>query len=174
MSQEFDSMLSSYTTFVGYGNKKLRRTLNLEVPTYYSEETQKYYKKLMEQDYTEWGIFNYSMTSAQSNTFKIQLTNDTYQSKMGYKFNIMPTYTHTGDGTGTSHDFPLEDAKTLAGGNGFNNKPVLQFTLQYTANNNLSSFGYIPMFDIYRGKFDEYFKKMAKDTPNRIARISTT
>ena len=163
MSQEFDSILSSYTTFVGYGNKKLRKTLNLEVPTYYSEETQKYYKKLMEQDYTEWGIFNYSMTSAQSNTFKIQLTNDTYQSKMGYKFNIMPTYTHTGDGTGTSHDFPLEDAKTLAGGNGFNNKPVLQFTLQYTANNNLSSFGYIPMFDIYRGKFDDYFKKMARD-----------
>ena len=159
MSADFDNIIKSIKTFVGYGNKELREKFELKVPTYYSEETQRYYKKLMEQEYTEWGIFNHSMTVG-GNLFKIQMKNDLYKDRMGYDFGLMPTYTHTGNGKGDG-GFPLNDARELAGGNGFNGKPVLQFTLQYTANNNLSTFGYIPIFDIYRGKLDDYFRKMA-------------
>ena len=57
----------------------------------------------------------------------------------------------------------MRESRALAGGNGFNGKPALEFTYQYTTNNNLVDQEISPMFDIMRGKFDDYFKRLAED-----------
>jgi hypothetical protein len=49
-----------------------------------------------------------------------------------------------------------------AGGNGFNGKPVLNLTYQFTVTNNGLG-GVTPMYDIMRGKYDFHFKKLARD-----------
>ncbi len=96
----------------------------------------------------------------------------------GKKYDVYMTYTHLGSGAikedpkclhyadgydDSRHHFPLEMAKELAGGNGVNGKPVLEFTYQYTTNNNLVDQEITPMFDIMRGKYDKYFERLARD-----------
>ena len=118
----------------------------------------------MEQDYTEWGIFSHSMAANGGNDEKIKKKTEAFESQeqMDYKFGIAPTYTHCGK-LSNPGKFPLSSANSLAGGNGFNQKPVLQFTMQFTANNNETLNDYTPMYDILRGKYDDYFKDLAKD-----------
>ena len=74
---------------------------------------------------------------------------------MEHNFELLATYMHISY-QNKSNYFPLSMAKEYASGNGFNNKKVLHFTFQYTANNNTSLFGYSPTYDILRGKYDEY------------------
>lgn len=54
-------------------------------------------------------------------------------------------------------------AEEFAGGNGFNGKPVLQFTYQFTESNNGNLGGYNPSFDILRGRYDDQFRRLAQD-----------
>ena len=164
MTEKFDSIISSMKFFKTYGQPKGTQSFDLKVPSHLSRETQKYYKKLMEQNYTEWGIFNHSLNETNSYNSKIAKKMEDFESEeqMNYKFGIHPTYTHIGKVNSTS-SFPVKGANQFAGGNGFDDKPVIQFTLQYTASNNLSLYGYTPMFDILRGKYDDYFKELASD-----------
>ena len=60
MSSQFDSIISTMKFFNTYGKARGNQDFQLKVPTYLNEETQKYYKKLINQNYTEWGIFNHS------------------------------------------------------------------------------------------------------------------
>ena len=80
----------------------------------------------------------------------------------GHKYDIFATYTHLSS-QGTPHHFPTDMAKELAGGNGKNGKPVLQFTYQYTTDNNTVATMTTPMFDIMRGKYDGHFRRLARD-----------
>ena len=92
---------------------------------------------------------------------RIQSEKNRLEEALDYQYGIMPTYTHIAYGS-NYHYFPSEMAKEFAGGNGFNNKPVLQFTYQFTTLNNTNLDGYTPMFDILRGTYDEHFHKLAK------------
>ena len=162
MSSEFDSIVSSLSKFSSHGKTQNKKDFDLKVPTYWSKETQKYYKKMMEQKYTDWGVFNRSMTASNSSTKKIRELNEQFETWFDYDFDIMPTYTHIGFPKDTE-SFPVAAANSLAGGDGFNGKPVIQFTMQFTVNNNSALYGYTPMYDIIRGNYDEYFKELASD-----------
>ena len=69
---QFDNIVKSYKYIRPYGIAKNCGKFDLKVPSYLSEETQKYYKHLMEQDYTEWGIFSHSMAANGGNDEKIK------------------------------------------------------------------------------------------------------
>ena len=58
---------------------KYQKDFDLKVPTYWSKETQKYYKKMMEQKYTDWGVFNRSMNANNSSTKKIRELNEQFE-----------------------------------------------------------------------------------------------
>ena len=160
MSNQFSKIVASYSGINKYGQSYKGDKFELKVPSYLSHETQKYYKQLMEQNYTEWGIFSHSMYDTGSAQANIKEDNDFFEQSMDYKFGLAPTYTHCGKAYDPGK-FPLESANMFAGGNGENGKPVLQFTMQYTSSNNLGLSDYTPMFDIIRGKYDQYFKDLA-------------
>ncbi len=136
------------------------------VPTTWSAETKAYYNKLMTQDTTDFGFFSASMVSISDSSYntqnsKIQSEYDRLSKATGIDYEIMPTYTHLMYGS-TYMQFPSTMANKYAGGNGFNGKPVLQFTYQFTSNNNTLN-GQTPMYDILRGKHDAQFRQLAKD-----------
>ena len=140
----------------------------------WSEQTKRYYEKFISQDRVDWGAFSISMPGYRDeylpddNNYKYVLgLSRGYRQRLeevwDYKFEIYPTYTAL-QYAGERVRFPVYMAEELAGGDGFNGKPVLQFTYQFTANNNLM--GSTPMFDIMRGKFDEQFRELARDIKN--------
>ena len=130
-------------------------------------ETLNYYNKLLNTEYVNWGVFSYSMPgdsnglhAGQSN-YDNTLRNSKYVQNLieeawNHKYEIYPTYTHL------IHAFPTDMAKELAGGNGFDDLPVLQFTYQFTTNNNLVDQELTPMFDILRGNYDDTFRSLAQ------------
>lgn len=137
------------------------------IPSEWSDETKAYYEKLCSQTTTDWGFFSASMVSSSDSSYSTQYNRisseyDRLSTAMNYDYAIMPTYTHLRYGTKVNN-FPSEMAKAFAGGNGFNGKPVLQFTYQFTTSNNTNLSGYTPMYDIMRGKFDSQFRQLAKD-----------
>lgn len=178
-SEIMDEIVQSYARF---SSKGLQRNYfdagaPLENPNW-SEETKAYYEMLCASETVNWGVFSYSMPGGINELNAGSSNYDNYldrskrmqtaiEEAWGYEFDIYPTYTHIGSGTNadnfTGHYFPLAMAKELAGGNGVNGKPVLQFTYQFTLNNNNTGSNQTPMFDILRGKFDEHFRRLAQD-----------
>ena len=145
---------------------------------HWNDETKAYFQKLSSADRVEWGVFSYSMPgleedlTEESETYRLFLRKSIEMQEVIEKawrrpFDIYPTYTHIGKGTDSAHyqthSFPSAMAERLAGGNGFNGKPVLQFTYQFTLNNNLVFEDETPMFDILRGKYDGQFRRLARD-----------
>ena len=157
----------------------------------WNEETKAFFNQFMTQTSKSWGVFSYSMPGDESSldpanyNYKQHLNWSKDIQKFieetawgGKKYDVYMTYTHLGSGPiqddpnaehyadgydDNRHHFPLEMAKELAGGNGVNGKPVLEFTYQYTTNNNLVDQEVTPMFDIMRGKYDKYFERLARD-----------
>ncbi len=139
---------------------------NVTVPTNWSAETKAYYEKLVTQETTDWGFFSASMVAKDDSAYnsqndKISTEYDRISSAIGQDYDIMPTYTHLSY-SGKYNAFPIDMANKYAGGNGFNGKPVLQFTYQFTDNNNTDLNAKTPMFDILRGKHDAQFRTLAK------------
>lgn len=133
----------------------------------WDNETKAFFNKLLTEEYVNWGVFTYSMPGdanglhAGQTNYDNVLRNSKYvqnliETAWNHKYEIYPTYTHL------VHAFPVDMATELAGGNGFDDKPVLQFTFQYTTNNNLVAQELTPMFDIMRGEYDETFRKLAQ------------
>lgn len=167
MQKEFENIIASFVFFnqpYKIGTLKKPAKFELKVPEYLSEETKKYYAKLCHQNVVDWGIFIHSLQIDGSNDAIIAHKTKQFenQENMDYTFDLMPTYTHIGSYENPK-SFPTQTALKFAGGNGFNGKPILQFTLQFTTSNNVGLHGYTPMFDILRGKYDSYFKTLAKD-----------
>ena len=134
----------------------------------WNEETAAYFDQLQNSDSVNWGVFSYSMPGTDgsmnpgeagydSMLTKSKNMQEAIEEAWNYDFDIYPTYTHL------EHAFPVNMAKELAGGNGTNGKPVLQFTFQFTTNNNIVADNITPMFDILRGEYDETFRKLAQD-----------
>ena len=111
----------------------------------WNEETKNYYHLLLEQERTGWGIFCANVQDDNVGTRQQE-----YIEAYNYNFDILPSYQHISWG-GRTQGFPLENALKHCGGNGFNGKPVLQYSFQITDNNNNVASAYTPMFDVYRG-----------------------
>jgi len=163
-----EKILRSFVPFTSKGRAvNAQGQYEVTVPSNWNAETKAYYEKLQTQDTTDFGFFSASMVSKSDGSYSTQ--NDKIRSEYnrlstatGYDYGIMPTYTHLQYGS-SYNQFPTDMAKTYAGGNGFNGKPVLQFTYQFTSNNNGDLYAQTPMYDILRGKHDAQFRRLAKD-----------
>ncbi|MBP3387848.1 MAG: hypothetical protein J6L23_04850 [Clostridia bacterium] len=133
----------------------------LKIPENWSAETKAYYDKLMNQTTVDWGAFPQGHGGENADWLWSEAA-------MDHTPEIYMTYLHIGyydrdnffdvnlDGGETTKD----RAAKYAGGNGFNGKPVLNLTYQFTRSNN--ALGETPMFDILRGNYDNHFRKLAK------------
>ncbi len=165
----FDEMIRSFKEIWRIGTaKNADVTFDCPTPDYWNDETKAYFEKLKNNDHTEWGFFRASMVDKDDSSYdyqagRIQRDYDRMKNLLGgYDYEIMPPYTHLMWGS-RPNVFALEQARQFAGGNGFDGKPVLQFTYQFTASNNESLAAYTPTFDIMRGKYDEQLRKLARD-----------
>ncbi|HBL83333.1 MAG: hypothetical protein A2Y17_05405 [Clostridiales bacterium GWF2_38_85] len=165
--EKLDEILKSFTELDEVGVAKNDETpFELKIPEYWNDETKAYFDKLQNQTNVSWGAFSASMPDDKDGTYNMrrnQIIADQarLEATFDYNFDILPTYTALKWGD-TLFDFPSGLASELAGGNGFNGKPVLQFTYQFTTLNNTNLYGYNPMFDIACGKYDEQFNKIAQ------------
>ena len=163
----FENIVKSFVEFEKNGKSENPKTAyELKIPENWNAETKAYFDKLNNQNTVDWGFFVQSMPEDDSSNFsnarnKLMSNTERLSTAMDYNFVIMPTYTHIGWGDDL-HDFPTSLANEFAGGNGFNGKPVLQFTYQFTTWNNTNLEGYTPMFDVLAGKFDDQFRKIAR------------
>ncbi len=147
---------------------------------HWNAETKAYFEQFTTQKTKSWGVFSLSMPGDEASlhpgggTYDLTLEKGKAIQKYieekvwgGKKYDVYMTYTHLGTGSRQEnvapHYYPVDMSRALAGGNGFNGKPALEFTFQYTTNNNLVDQELTPMFDIMRGKYDEYFARLAKD-----------
>lgn len=139
----------------------------------WNEETLNYFNKINDPNTFEFGFFSHSLVDDEDTLNrdlvyqKVTNENERLNYLTDYNQEICATYSHT-SWAGIPMYFPKTLANSLAGGNGFNGKPVLQFTLQYTNNNNNVNIynkdkNYTPMFDILRGEYDDYFNRLALD-----------
>ncbi len=167
-SADMDAIVKSFKEFTAQGAPANHLgTLACEAPEYWNAETAAYYEKLCSQDSTDWGFFSASMVEKSSSNYgsqqsRIRNAYNKLSGQLAYDYEIMPTYTHIGWGNSVNA-FPVDMAKEFAGGNGFNGKPVLQMSYQFTTSNNTSLYGYTPTFDIMRGEYDELFRSIARD-----------
>ncbi len=163
-----DAIVRSFKELAPVGKEKnAQGAYACEIPDEWNEETRAYYNKLMTQSATDWGFFSASMVDSGDSSYTangntIQTEYDRLSTALDYDYEIMPTYTHIGWYSDLNY-FPLAHANRFAGGNGFNGKPVLQFTYQFTTSNNTNLAGYTPVFDVMRGKYDEHFRQLARD-----------
>lgn len=160
-----DEVLKSFKEFDEQGTAaNTQGAYELKIPEYWSDETKAYYELLQNQTNVSWGIFSASMPEDSDGTYDAKMTEISedqtrLEETFEYDFDILPTYTPI-SWYDNMIDFPLGMANELAGGNGFNGKPVLQFTYQYTNSNNIG--GVTPVFDVIDGKYDDQFRKIAQ------------
>ncbi len=164
-----DGIVRSFGEIDAVGTaKNISVTLPCSVPDYWNGETLKYYHKLCAQNRVDWGFFSASMVDEQDTleferqAKRIESEYTRLSTAIGTSYDIMPTYTHI-SWDERQNAFPLKMANRYAGGNGFNGKPVLQFTYQFTTHNNTDLHRYTPMFDILRGVYDEQFRRLGRD-----------
>lgn len=163
-----DRLLRSFEEITVYGTAvNTQGQYEPIIPSNWSDETKAYYEKLCNQNSTDWGFFSYSMVGGDDGTYGMQYDNivaeqERIETAIGQEYDILPTYTHLAYGN-YLNPFPLDMAEELAGGNGFNGLPVLQYTYQYTLSNNTNLAGPTPIFNVLRGDYDEHFRQMAQD-----------
>ena len=169
-----DNIITSYKKIGSKGEQKNYFEAGDPKPDpNWNEETKEYYDIIINTRRVHWGVFSYSMPGPKAqqdpkNAYYQQILGNSERMQQGieeawdHNFDIYPTYTHIAWGD-EYHYFPVNMANELAGGNGVNGKPVLQFTYQFTRNNNIVADEVTPMFDILRGVYDDYFHQLAKD-----------
>lgn len=172
--EEHIKIVESFRLVKDFGRSALHvGSLELKRNPLWNEETNAYYSRLLDVDTFDFGFFKYSLKDdneveqRDDHIEKVKIDTAWYKKKMDYDVEILPTYTHVGY-YWTDTYFPLTSALELAGGNGFNGKPVLQFTLQYTRNNNNVSIynledNHTPVYNVMRGRYDAYFRRLAQD-----------
>ena len=172
-SDTFDSIIESFKGMDAYGySSNYINQYELIPNSNWNHETLNYFNKITAAETLEFGFFSYSLVDDNDDNrdnvlMKVKKENERLYNLTDYNQEICATYTHL-SWYGNPMYFPSTLAKKLASGNGFNGLPVLQFTLQFTDNNNNVNIynkdnNYTPMFDILRGKYDDYFTKLAKD-----------
>ncbi len=165
-SSAMDVITKSFKEFTPVGTAKNEEVAyECKPDVNWNDETLAYYEKLTNQNSTDWGFFTESMSDTNNSAANLRQEYAELSTALDYEYEIMPTYMHIGWGS-TMHYFPTNTATEFAGGNGFNGKPVLQFTYQFTTSNNTNLGAYTPMFDIMRGEYDDHFRRLAKDIKN--------
>lgn len=170
---DFNEILKSWTKISPYGNTRNYYSEQEPVaPSAWSESTKKFYEKLLSQRRFDFGAFSASMSQDDSGDYQskydlIDSEKSRLEKAFGCAYGIMPTYMHI-SWYGDRYYFPKGQAAAFAGGDGFNGKPVLQLSYQFTENNNDVSPSnttacQTPMFDILRGRYDDYFNRLAAD-----------
>lgn len=163
-----DRLLRSFAEITPQGTAVLAQgQYQVHIPDSWNEETRAYYNKLLTQETTDWGFFSASMVETTDGSYasqydEIASEHERITQAIGQEYDIMPTYSHLAYGS-KLNPFPLDMANEFAGGNGFNGKPVLQFTYQYTVTNNTALSGPTPVFNVLRGDYDAHFRQMARD-----------
>ncbi|MDD4124713.1 MAG: hypothetical protein PHW77_03150 [Eubacteriales bacterium] len=155
VNDKFNAMIGSMAFIDSVGESANHvGQYDLIIPEYWSDETKAYYNKLMNNDVPDWGFFYAGNDQAYI---------DWLQGEEGidYQPEIFMTYLHIGWYNDLSY-LDLDFVTKNAGGNGFDGKPVLNLTYQFTTTNN-SIAGFSPMFDILRGNYDDHFRKLAQD-----------
>lgn len=177
-AEVFESIAKSFRAFspVGTSRNYLPKQVAKDDP-HWSSETREYYHKLLNQKTLDFGVFNicppYDEQDSYEQTLEKFIAEKTRlegPEGLNHTYEILPTYCHIGWYSQMAY-FPRTTAKEYAGGNGFNGKPVIQFSYQFTTdNNNISSSrpnaARTPMWDILRGKYDDHFKTLAEDIRN--------
>lgn len=171
-SEVMDALVQSMKLFKAQGVQRNKFNAGAAIEDkHWNRETRDYFRQISTSKTLNWGVFSYSITGSSVDPSEAEYQNNYNSSKrmkdgieeaMGYRYDIYPTYTHISWG-GVPHRFNTPMSLALAGGNGVNNQPVLQFTYQFTTNNNLVAQEVTPMFDIIRGKYDDHFKQLAAD-----------
>ncbi|MBR2507063.1 MAG: hypothetical protein IKB70_09255 [Bacilli bacterium] len=169
---EHINIAKSFRIIDDFGRSYLHTgSLELKENPLWNEETRNYFNKMKNFNTFDFGFFRFSLPGDNEPELRdstIQkVIDDTkwYKDNMDYDVEILPTYTHLGFYDKDTY-FPYMATFNLAQGNGFNNKPVLQYTLQYTRNNNNVSIwnkdnNFTPIYDVIRGKYDDYFRELA-------------
>lgn len=167
----FEDIIKSYRYFPPYGAVKNYFPAAQPVPNpKWNAETAAYYKKLQDQKTFDFGVF--SATIPEDRDYegdaleRIRSEKKRLEGIFNHGYEIMPTYAHISWYNGPRFLFPLKGAAEFAGGDGFNGKPVIQYSYQFTENNNYVTADNTtqcktPVFDILRGKYDDYFKTLA-------------
>ncbi len=167
MNDDMLDIVSSFSEITKLGKSaNTQNAYELKYEENWNDETKAYFDKIMQQDTVDWGFYHLNLEPRSSSQYfanqkKIAEWLNWSVTNLDYSAAIYPTYTHIGFGSSRSQ-FPTDQAKEFAGGNGFNGKPVLQMSYQFTTSNNVSLDGYTPMFDILRGKYDDQFRSIAK------------
>lgn len=165
---DFERILSTFNILVKEGKAcNIKTNYPLCIDPNWNEMTKKYFDKLCNQQHIDWGFFQKSIVNEKDGSYQYisdyyEKYGDKYEKLMDYTCPLFPTYMHI-SWQNHLHRFPMKMALKYAGGDGFNDKKILHFTFQYTANNNTSLYGYTPSLDILRGEFDEYFRQLAQD-----------
>ncbi len=177
-----DAIVQSYELFAPSGTRRNYFTAGMpKEDPHWNAETRAFFRAFMAQKTKSWGVFSYSMPGEEdslvpgSGRYDVFYHDSVKLQKFieervwgGKKFDIYMTYTHLGKGAWgeegrTPHYYPVAMSKALAGGNGTDARPALEFTYQFTTNNNLVHEELTPMFDILRGRYDDYFVRLAHD-----------
>jgi beta-mannanase len=174
-SEAFQTVLQSFRMFTSLGlARNYQGQLPLKEEDHWNAETRSFYEKhaLTSSDFY-FGAFSYSMCSDEAADLasveskiaaeKTRLESADHLAKV---YGVMPTYAPINWYGDDYYSFPLALANEFAGGDGVNGKPILQFTYQFTTNNNKVSIAnkddcYTPMFDILRGVYDASFRQIA-------------
>jgi len=158
MHDEFDKMLSTFCEIERIGTPvNAQGAYELKIPETWNSETKAYFEKLQSQDHVDWGAFQQGNDSEYTNWLW-------GEEALDHDMEVYMTYLHMGwyDSESTFEESIKPRAEEFAGGNGFNGKPVLMLTYQWTYTNNAAS-AYTPMYDIIRGKMDRKFRELAQD-----------
>lgn len=154
-NDEFKKMIKSFSFFDGEGKSVNHRPQHeVIIPEIWNDETRAYYDKLTKQTDVDWGFFY----SGNDQTYIDWMASE---EGIDYQPEIFMTYYHIGWYNSMTYLEP-DFLNKNAGGNGFDGKPVLNLTYQFTTTNNDIS-GFTPMFDIMRGKYDDHFRRLAQD-----------
>lgn len=171
----FEQILKSYQRLTPTGTAKnyMPEQHSIVNPDW-NDRTKAYYENMKKKDVPDWGYFFESfpntVTDNHASIKKVLqdelawLESDEYT---GHKSELIATYSHI-SWYDLDHFFSPEFAKGMAGGDGTNGKMVMQYTYQYTTNSNAvrpdrESDVASPIFNIFRGKYDEKFHKLARD-----------
>ncbi len=141
-SDKHDQIIRSFKMVeqFGYSENHIGQYEAIPNPNW-SDETLNYFNKINSANTLEFGFFSHSLVDDNDVENRdlvyerIVNENKRLYTLTDYNQEICATYTHLSWGDIPMY-FPSTLASQLASGNGFNDKPVLQFTLQYTTNNN--------------------------------------
>lgn len=158
MTEQMDAIVASFKEIEKQGTAINNvGAYELKIPEFWNEETKAYYNKLLNQTTVDLGAF----FQGRDPTYM-----DWFVSEEGINSNldIYMDYLHIGwyGADYSENSLDVDYMKKHAGGNGFNGKPVLELTYQFTTTNNTLG-GYTPMFDICRGRVDVQFRRLAQD-----------